>query len=180
MLIFFNDKFPKNLTEIKLHYYCFYFLVLLRFHPFLNHQKYHFIENYNGRIKRLLGNKRLIQWPILLPFLMNEEEYYREILNIKDNEPRLIILKNKVDEFVNNFENNNKLKQENFYNIQLNNSQVDKINNIIKNNRDRFFNYNQNSCWLDSFYLLLKISYLLKVINIILRNEILVKILFLF
>ena len=65
-----------------------------------------FIENYNGRIKRILGNKRLIQWPNLLSFLNKEEEYYREILILKDSEPRFNILKNKLEEYSQNFDNN--------------------------------------------------------------------------
>ena len=91
---------------------------------------------------------------------MNEEEYYKEILNIKDNESRLTILKNKIDEFNNNFENIKKLKEENYYNIQLNNSQVNKINNNIKNNRDSFLIIIKSVVGWILFYLLLKISYL--------------------
>lgn len=51
----------------------------------------------------------------------------------------------------------------------LNNMQVNKINNIIKNNRDRFFNYNQNSCWLDTFLFIIINILFTNIIYIMLR-----------
>ncbi len=66
---------------------------------------------YNGRIKRILGNKRLIKWTNLLSFLIKEEAYYRDILIIKDFEPRINILKSELEEYSNNFENNAIIKK---------------------------------------------------------------------
>ena len=88
-----------------------------------------FIENYNGRIKRILGNKRLIQWPNLLSFLNKEEEYYREILILKDSEPRFNILKNKLEEYSQNFDNNVIIKKSQSKASHDNN--IDLFNNII-------------------------------------------------
>ena len=52
-----------------------------------------FIENYNGRIKRLLGNKKTIQWPKFLSFIISEEAHYKELLKTSDNIRKIKIKK---------------------------------------------------------------------------------------
>ena len=55
--------------------------------------KNNLLENYNGRIKKLLGNKHLIQYSKLISFLKDEDEHYKIILKDYDETKKSKILK---------------------------------------------------------------------------------------
>lgn len=123
------------------------------------------LENYN-RIKKLLGNKHLIQWPKLISFLKGEEEHYKKILKDYDETKKSKILKNKISEYINNYYFNKKIRNEN---NTIVNSNINFDTDENKHNNDyikmRFFNYNNNSCWLDSFLFIYK-NIIFKIIKI--------------
>ncbi len=43
-----------------------------------------------------MGNKRLVQWSSLYSFLINEEEFYRDLLKYKDEKPRIVIKNRRI------------------------------------------------------------------------------------
>ena len=102
-----------------------------------------YIENYNRRIKLKLSkflygkNKCLITWPLLLFFIINEEnEYKHEIYNSETN------LEEKF------FTNYNIYYEETDINNQLENKS-DIENNVLK-----FLRWKNNSCRYDIFFYL--------------------------
>lgn len=99
----------------------------------------------------MLANKKLIQWPFLLSFLISQEEYYRELLIYKDAKPRLNVLKSKILEYNNNLKKNSILDKSD----KFNNNEI----NLMNESHDKdilFFNYNNYSCWVDSFLFIVK------------------------
>ena len=114
------------------------------------------LENYNGRIKKILGNKGLIQWPKLISFFLDEEDHYKKVLTNWDNKRKSKTMINKSLEYQNNYICNKTIG-----NLNINNN----LNNTIFNNNLDFdintenyifFNYKNQSCWVDCFLFIFK------------------------
>ena len=95
------------------------------------------MENYNRNIKiklseYLLGkNQCKLNWPLIIQFLRNEEEFYR----------------------LKKFEiNSNLVVKENDYKNEIEND-ISNIN-FISNNNIKFFKWHENSCRYDTFFFL--------------------------
>ena len=96
-----------------------------------------YLENYNRNIKLklsdyLLGkNQCKLNWPLIIQFLRNEEEFYR----------------------LKKFEiNSNLVVKENDYKNEIEND-ISNIN-FISNNNIKFFKWHENSCRYDTFFFL--------------------------
>ena len=115
-----------------------------------------YLENYNRRIKQKLSNflygknKCRISWPLLLYFLIQEENEYRN--NIYNKEINIDIKNMKLEKFVKT-EKIDKSKDKEKKKFKENNTIVDD---------NKFLKWNFNSCLYDSFF-----SYIYSVLDII-------------
>ena len=100
----------------------------------------------------MLGNKHLIQYSKLISFLKDEDEHYKIILKDYDETKKSKILKNKISEYINNYYYHVKIRNEK---NTIDNSEINFDTDKNKHNNDyikiSFFNYNNNSCWVDCF-----------------------------
>ena len=101
-----------------------------------NQRSNSYLENYNRRIKEILGlfltkiGRTIIPWPLFISFIRNEEEYYNKLIkDLLDSEQKYNKYKNIVTNYVPINENDNVKKS-------------------------FWLSYQDNSCRYDSFLLI--------------------------